>query len=159
MTAEVQNVMAQLAAIETEIVDPVTSGSIYAYPNVPYTISAVDMPLFVNFAKNLISNQVAGSDERGREFQEVRNYDLVLYHSPYGAGVEDEKLGDLQAYFKLVYDKFGGYPHLKQLGGVMDALITQDSGMSIVEFGGQHYFGIRFTLRVTASIRRAFVSD
>ena len=79
---------------------------------------------------------------------------MMLYHSPFGAGVEGEKMGLLTPYFKLVYDKFMSYPHLKQLAGALDSKIVNDSGMTVLEFVGQRYFGVRFTLQVTSKVRR-----
>jgi hypothetical protein len=146
MTAEVPNVLAQLAIIQREV--------IVAFENVPYTISAADMPLFVNYVGPLTQAVVAGSDEEARDFNEVRTYNMVFYHSPFGGGVEGEKMGLLTPFFPLIYAKFGAYPHLKNLAGTLDSKLTGDSGMTLVNFVGQQYFGARFTLQVTSKNRR-----
>ena len=147
--------MARIAAIEREIINPSTSGSLVAYDNVPYTINTADMPLFINYAGNLSDNTMEGDDEFAREFVETRNHRLTLYIAPFGTGVEGEKWGLLAPYFDLIYAKFGSYPHLKQLAGVRDARLTADTGMTqVVKFIGQEYFGAQFTLRVTTSARR-----
>ncbi len=159
MTAEVNNVMAQLATIEAEITDPVSGLAVRSYENVPYTISAADMPLFVNYVGELNNNALTGSDERGREFNETRAYYLNLYHSPYGSGIEGEKMGLLTPYFSMVYTLFGKYPHLKQLPGALDAKIVGDSGMKVLTFAGQQYYGIRFTLQVISKVRRPLGED
>jgi len=150
----VDEVMAKLATIEREILDPVSGKAVVAYENVPYTISAIDMPLFVNFVGALTESEMIGSDEDARTYNDTRTYSLTLYHSPFMAGVEGEKMGLLTPYFALVYDTFAKYPHLKMMGGVMDAKITADSGMTIVNFVSQQYYGARFTLQVTSKTRR-----
>ena len=112
------------------------------------------MPLFVNFVGALTESEMIGSDEDARTFNDTRTYSLTLYHSPYGAGVEGEKMGLLTPYFAKVYDAFAKYPRLKLLGGVLDSAIVADSGMTIVNFVGQQYYGVRFTLSVTSKTRR-----
>lgn len=153
-TGNVDEVMATLAVIEREILDPVTGRAVVAYENVPYTISAADMPLFVNFVGALTGSEMIGSDEDARTYNDTRSYSLTLYHSPYGAGVEGEKMGLLTPFFARVYDTFAKYPHLKLMGGVVDSKLTADSGMTIVNFVGQQYYGVRFTLSVTSKTRR-----
>ena len=150
----VDEVMAELAVIEREILDPVSGKAVVAYENVPYTISAADMPLFVNYVGALTNSEMIGSDEDARTYNDTRNYILTLYHSPFGAGVEGEKMGLLTPYFASVYDTFAKYPHLKMLGGVLDSKIISDSGMTIVNFVSQQYYGVRFTLQVTSKTRR-----
>jgi hypothetical protein len=154
ITGNVDEVMAKLAVIEREILDPVSNKAVVAFENVPYTISAADMPLFVNFVGALTDSEMIGSDDRARTYNDTRNYTLTLYHSPYGAGVEGEKRGLLTPYFALVYDVFAKYPHLKMMGGVLDAKLVGDSGMTIVNFVSQQYYGVRFTLQVTSKTRR-----
>ena len=155
MSANVVDVMARIAAIEREIINPSTSGSLVAYDNVPYTINTADMPLFVNYTGNLSDNTLEGDDEFGREYAETRNHRLTLYIAPFGTGVEGEKWGLLAPFFDLVYAKFMGYPHLKNLAGVRDAKLIADTGMTqTVKFISQEYFGAQFTLRVTTTARR-----
>lgn len=154
MTAEVPNVLAQLAVIQAEILNPENSKALVSFENVPYTISAADMPLFVNFIGPLTQATLMGSDEQAREFNEVRTYNMLFYHSPMGSGVEGEKMGLLTPFFPLIYNKFGAYPHLKNLPGALDAKISGDSGMTVVSFSGQNYYGVRFTLTVTSKVRR-----
>jgi hypothetical protein len=155
MTAEVYEVMAQLAIIQREIIDPLSNKNMISFDNAPYTISVADMPLFVNFPGPLNMNQLAGSDEKGREFNETRIYTMNLFHSAVGTGIEGEKIGLLTPYFHLVYNKFGQYPHLKALAGVMDAKLIADSGINgNLQFSGQKYFGIRFSLQVLSRTRR-----
>jgi hypothetical protein len=152
----VDRVLTRIRDLEIEMIDPVSENHLYAHDNIPYTISTADMPLFVNFPGGLEDNSVVGTDEFGREMREVRNYNLVLYHSPYGSGIEGEKLGLLRPYFDLVYEQFGHYPHLKNLGGVIDSLLVGDEGVGTVTFSGQTYFGIKFTLQVTTRVRRLY---
>jgi hypothetical protein len=154
MSAEVASVMAQLAVLQREILDPVTGDAITAYANVPYTTSVASMPCFINYAGPLSSNTVIGSDDNAREMREVRMYEMVFYHSAYGSGIEGEKVGLLLPYYQLVYEKFGAYPHLKNLGGIIDAVIASDSGMGTVTFVNQTYYGTRFRLQVTGRVRR-----
>ena len=114
MSAEVHDVLAQVAVIQRELTNPVSGFPVVAFENVPFTISAVDMPLFVNYVGGLTGNVMIGSDYKGRDFNETRNILMTLYHSPYPAGVEGEMSGYLTPFFSLVYDLFGKYPHLKQ---------------------------------------------
>ena len=159
MTAEVSNILAQLAVLQREVVDPQSGHPLVAYDNVPYIINTADAPLFVNFAGALVKNEFSGSDERAREFNEVRNYKMNLYHSVFATGVEGEKAGLLTPFFALIYAKFGSYPHLKNLGGVLDARLIADSGMVTLEFAGHSWFGISFTLQVIARTRRLLAED
>ena len=154
MSAEVHDILARLAVIQREIVDPQSGKTLVAFENVPYTISAVDMPLFVNFVGPLSQNLLMGSDEKAREFNETRTFTMTLYHSPYGSGIEGEKMGLITPFFALVYAKFGLYPHLKNIGGAMDAKLVGDSGMTVVPFVSQEYYGVRFTLQTTSRVRR-----
>lgn len=158
MSAEVQDVLARIAVLQRTLTDPVSGLAVVAFENVPYIINTADMPLFVNYAGALLRNDIAGSDSEARTFNETRNYTMVLYHSPYGAGVEGEKFGLLSPYFKTVYDLFGSYPHLNNLGGVLDAKLTGDGGMATVRFANQDYYGVRFTLQVISKIRRPFAA-
>jgi hypothetical protein len=154
MNPEVDVVLAQIAVVEREML-VVSSGSpIMAYDQTPYSISNANMPLFINFAGGLTGNVLMGSDDKGREFQETRIYSLVLYYAPYAAGIEGEKLAAMVPYFQKTYDLFGSYPHLKQLGGIVSALITSDSGQSVQRFVNQDYFGVRFSLQVVSRVRR-----
>ena len=154
MAGDVVSVLAQLAVIEAEIVSPDTGRPIKAYSNIPLTIAAAQMPCFVNFPGNLISNEERSSDADGREFWEVRDYNLVLYHSPFGAGTNEEKAGLLAPYFELVMAKFMSYPLLKGVGEIEDSTISSGTGTVTVSFLAQQYNGIRFTLRTTRRVRR-----
>ena len=154
MTAEVNNVLAQLAIIQREIMNPLTGTPIVAYDNVPYVINSADMPLFVNLAGPLQSNQFSGADEQAREFNEIRNFKMNLYYAAYGTGVEGEKFGLLTPFFPLVYGKFGSYPHLKQLAGTLDARLINDTGMTTLDFSGHKWFAVSFTLQVISKVRR-----
>jgi hypothetical protein len=159
-------ILARIALLQQEIVVP-TSGSVVpsntyitAEDNVPYSINPGNMPLFVNYVGPLVSSKLVGSDERGRTFEEVRQYKMVLYYAPFGSGTNDgEKYGELTAYFDPVYNKFGAYPRLRQLIGVQDAVITTDSGAAVVRFQGTDYYGITFTLQVTTRVRRTLTCD
>ena len=149
-----QLVLARLAQIESEIIDPASGSACVSYENVPYAVSVANMPLFLNFIGPLTQKIWEGGDENAREYNEVRNFNVVLYHSAYGSGIEGEKMGLLTPYFELVYAKFDSYPHLNALDGVMDARITSDAGVGTVQFSNQPYYGIRFTLQVTTRVRR-----
>jgi hypothetical protein len=150
----VTGVLAQIAVIQREIISPDTLRACKAYGNIPLTMAAAQMPCFVNFPSPLQSNTLVGSDEMAREFWEVRDYRMVLYHSPLGAGTSEEKSGLLVPYFELVYSKFGSYPHLKGIGGVVDAIIVSDTGTGTSGYVGNMYYAIGFTLRVTTRVRR-----
>jgi hypothetical protein len=154
MNVEPADILSRISLIQSALIDPLTNQPLVTYENVPYTISVADMPLFVNYAGNLLEHKLISNDVKGRDFNDVRNYNMVLYYSPYGAGVEEEKMGLLTPYLESVHNQFGSYPHLKALPGVLSSDITSDSGMSIVEFLGTKYFGIRFTLRVVTKVRR-----
>lgn len=154
IVGDVDKVMTQLAVIEREILNPYDSKALYAYENVPYTISAADMPLFVNYVGALTNSVMVGDDSDGRTFNDTRLYKLTLFHSPFGSGVEGEKMGLLTPFFALVYNTFGKYPHLKLQGGVIEAKLVGDSGMMIVKFINQEYYGVNFTLQVVSKTRR-----
>ena len=157
--SNVYDTMTQIASIQRGITDPITGRALVAYGNVPYTISAADMPLFVNIVGALTRNVLAGSDSRAREFNETRLYQMTLYGGAYGTGVEGEMLAKLTPYFSLVYYRFGLYPHLNKLSGILDAKIVTDTGTTVVGFAGNQYFGIRFNLQVISKIRRPLGED
>jgi hypothetical protein len=153
--AEVDQVLAQLASEEREIINPVSGSPVYAYAQIPYSITAAQMPLFINFVGPLIEETSDGSDDDYLEYIETRSYNCKLFIAPYGSGVEGEKWGDLQPYFKLVYDKLNGYPHMKNIGGIINAKIIADTGMSqLLNFQGQLYYGCVFTLQVSTRVKR-----
>lgn len=154
-SADVVTVLASIAAIQRNIIDPVSSGSIVAYDNAPYTISAANMPLFITLIKPLTRNELRSEgDGFGRDFIDTRSYDMILYHSPYGSGIDEEKIGLLSPWFDLVYTEFGKWPHLNDTDGIIDALIVADSGASVQEYVGQKYYGIRFSLQVKRRTRK-----
>jgi hypothetical protein len=151
-------VLARLAVIQREIISPELNRPVTAYDNVPFTISNMDMPLFINWVKTMTKSDIIGEDAKGRDFNETTNYDMVLYHSSFTAGISQENAGLLTPYFDLVLNKFGSYPHLKGLNGVLDAHIISHSGATTVTFLSQPYNGIRFTLAVIAKVRRPLAS-
>lgn len=159
MTPDVDKILARIALLQRSIIDPVTGKAIVAYDNVPYTISVADMPLFVNFVGELSQSVMIGSDHLGRTFNETRVINMMLYHSPYGTGAEGEKMGLLTPYFSLVYNLIGKYPHLSNLGGIIDAKLSNDSGTTVVSFNGQSYFGVRFALQIVSKTRRSLAED
>lgn len=147
-------VLKQIALIQREIISIETARAIKAYENIPLTMAVAQMPCFVNYPGTMQSNNIVGSDENAREFWEIRDYRMVLYHSAFGTGTNEEKAGLLVPYFELVYAKFGSYPHLKALGGIVDALIVSDSGTGTSNYVGNAYYAISFNLRVTRRVRR-----
>lgn len=154
MTTSVVTILSQIATLERMITSPDTHRAMKAYDNIPLTIAVAQMPCFINFPKALTENVLVSSDEKGREFHEVRNYSLNLYHSAYGSGINEEKSGLLLPYFEEVYKLFGGYPHLAVLPGIIDARIISDSGVGTANYAGNMYYAISFTLKVTNRVRR-----
>ena len=154
MSVTVQDILSRTAALERTIISPTSGSALKAYANVPYSITAADMPLFVNFVGNLQQVVLQGSDELAQDFQEIRLYNLVLYLAPYGTGVQGEKFGLLSPYFDLVLAKMQAYPHLNNLPGIVNSRIVSDTGMGVVAFQDTKYFGIRFVLQVTSKTRR-----
>ena len=154
-SADIENILPQIATIEREIINPVIGSGIYVYDDIPYSINTANMPLFINFPGNLVESVVIARNRTARVFKETRDYGLSFFLAGYAQGVEGEKWHKLQPYFKLVYAKFGGYPTLKNLGGVFDARLTADTGMNqLLEFIGQNWFGCKFTLRVVSQVVR-----
>jgi hypothetical protein len=153
VSGAVSSVLARLAVIERTLLNPVNNAALVAYDNVPVKISAIDMPLFVNFVGPLISKTPAGNDDRAREFTQVRNYSAVLYYAPFPSGIDEESFGGLTPFFDTISAKIGGVPRLNNLGGVVGAELIADSGMTVVEFGGAQYYGIRFTIQITTRHR------
>lgn len=158
MAADPASVLTRLAVLQRLILDPVTSLPLYAYDNPPYTLETGTMPLFVNYAGPLSDNKAMGSDAKGIDYQETRQFFMVLYLAQYGQGIEGEKYGLCTPYFDLVYAKFGSYPHLNNLGGAMGSKIISDSGGATVPFANQAYYGIRFVLQVMSRVRRTFAA-
>jgi hypothetical protein len=152
------DVLTRIAVIEREIISPDTGGNMIAHDNPPKTTSQMDMPLFINLAKNMIKSDIIGEDERGRDFNETTNYDLLMLHSSFSAGVEGEMNAAMVPYVDLALNKFGSYPHLKGLSGVLDAQIMTHSGPTTINYIGQPYNGVRFTLQVITKVRRLLAS-
>jgi hypothetical protein len=154
---EIPDILKRIAELEAAIV--FEGNPLVAYENIPYTINAGDMPLFVNHVgQSTVSLQ--GSDEIGREFLESRVYMLDLYSAPYASGVEGEQLARLTSIFSLVYIQFAAYPRLNRLRNIVKSEITGDSGATTsMAFAGQIYFGIRFTLQVQSIVRRSLSED
>jgi hypothetical protein len=158
MTTGVSEILTRIATLERLITSPETTRAVKCYDQIPYTLSSAQCPAFINFPKGLIENRLVGSEDAEREFWEIRNYSLVLYHSSYGKGANEEKSGLLVPYFELVYDLFGRYPHLDSMSGVIDAQITTDSGVGISTYVGNQFFAVSFNLRVTTQVRRLLAS-
>lgn len=151
---DVAGVLTQIATLQRMIIAPETSRPVKAYDAIPLTIAVAQCPCFVNFPKNLVENRLVGSDQSGREFWEIRNYALNLYHSSFGTGANEEKSGLLVPYFELVYALFGKYPHLNSLPGIVDAILTSDTGVGTATYVGNSYYAISFILKVTTRVRR-----
>ena len=152
--ASVTNILSQIATVEREIINPVSGSAIYAYDEIPYTISTADMPLFVNFPGQLLSNEKLATNRKYVVYKETRNFKLSLFIGSYGQGVEGEKFEELNPYFDLVYNKFGSYPHLKNMGGIQSSKLIADTGDGTLEFIGSMWFGSAFTLQVVSKVLR-----
>jgi hypothetical protein len=149
------NILASVANIEMQVYDDGTQTQVnVAYINPPYSINVADMPLFVNVVGPMTGSEEIGSDESAREKVETRNIYLDFYHSPYSSGVEGEKYYLLSHFFDDIYNTIEQFPHLLSIYGVIDSQIIADTGATVIEFMGQKYFGIRFTLQVTYRVRR-----
>jgi hypothetical protein len=159
MEGNVQGILTQIATLERTIINPVSGSACRAYDNIPYTLTAAQMPCFVNFPRQMTSMNLMGSDEKGREFSELRNFELRFYLVPYGTGAEEEKSGLLIPWIELTYVTFGAYPHLKGLNGIMDSKMLSDTGVTVVEWAGNRYFGLSFTLSVLRRVRRLLNED
>jgi hypothetical protein len=147
-------IMAAIASVETQVINPLTGNPLKAFATIPLVNAVGNMPDFINFPGLMIENRLIGSEQLYREFMETRMWDVVLYHSPMGAGTPEEKSGLLVPFLELVYAAFGLYPRLNATQGVKDAMIMGDSGVGAVKINDTDYWGIRFKLRVVRQARR-----
>jgi hypothetical protein len=155
-SGSVTSVLAQLVIIEGTMNDPATGLSVFAFPNIPTTMTPTQMPCFINRPKNALRTDKTGSDELGQEYLELRNYDVQLFLAPLPSGVEQEKSGLLTPWFDLVYTTFEAYPHLMATAEIMNVLLESDTGDAPQQFAGTNYYGITFRLLVNRRVRRVF---
>lgn len=135
----VATVKAALAVLQVQI-----AGVQKAYAQAPNSVTAGDMPLFVN-----LTGAATYDREEGEDYdKETREYRMFLYVCPQMTGIPGEGEALCEPFFPLVRDFFSSRP---SLGGVTDVLTsrpTGDGGVQILRFGDTPYIGIEFKLDV-----------
>ena len=136
----VETVKARLATIQAGI-----TGVRRAYAEVPNSITAADMPLFVTLTGPANHDwQALGSDQD----KEQRTYRMRLFVMPLGQGYPGEGENAAEPFFTRVRDTFSARPGLEGLTGVQSATLIGDSGLVVLDFQEQQYWGIEFELQV-----------
>ncbi|MCB0207711.1 MAG: hypothetical protein KDJ52_00185 [Anaerolineae bacterium] len=150
----VATVKARLVTIQQNI-----TGVLTAYAQGPNSLSAANMPLFVNLTRKAeVDWKVFGSDMG----LETRLYAMQLYVMPFGQGVPGEAEEACELFFPLVRDTFAARPSLEQLLGVQEATFLGDSGVIGLKYpleGGSLYWGIEFRLQVKEVVERTYANS
>lgn len=158
-TATLEDIKTRLALIQ-----PFITGTKVAYQSAPNTINPTDMPCWVNLTgEGVYDPQVEGFDG----VYETRNVRMLFFAAPRASGTPGEAENLCGPFFSRVRDFFlarpglsyigpGGVPTYDNLPGVMNALVTGDSGTSILTFADVPYFGIEFRLTVFLTVLRTY---
>ena len=132
-TVTVTQVRAQLAALCLQI-----AGINTAYAEAPFSLNATDMPTVV-----ILPGAVSEGEYRGEDYHtEIREYRILLYVTPRGAGLPGEGERLLSPFFDLLHDFFLARPSLGGLNGVMKAEWGGDGGSAILTYNDTPYLGI-----------------
>ena len=121
------------------------SGVVRAFDQLPSKLNAADLPAWV------VVPQAAEFTTIAREvIQERRDYALLLYVLPLGAGMFGDGHNAARPFFDRTRALFASNVRLGDLDGITQADLVADSGVAPLVYGGREhqYVGIEFTLRV-----------
>jgi len=145
--ASVLDVRTQLATLCLQI-----TGIKTAYAEAPSSLNATDMPTVV-----ILPGGSADGDERGEEYYtEDREYRILLYVTPRGAGLPGEGERLLSPFFDRIKPFFLARPSLGGLPGVMGIKWGGDGGSAILTYNDTPYLGIDSKITVTTIVPITF---
>lgn len=147
MTPDVDVVLPLLAAIEAEIPG---IGACHAAP--PLSISAADLPAFINLPGPATVSEPQ-DDDGASEFFEQRVYYCILLVAPAGSGVEGEAFEKCNSWFKRVRNKLASYQALKGAAALQMTYGGDAGARPDIVYNGNAYFGIRFTVTIQGRVR------
>jgi hypothetical protein len=138
MTDIESTILERLAAIESSI-----TGVVKAKARLPRTITAADMPLFLNYIGP------AQYDYQSSDLVFVtRTFRPTLYIMSTGQGIENEAQEKAEPFFTRVRDEFGGRPSLNSLKHIQDCTLVSDTSVVVLAYLGNEYLGIEWSLRI-----------
>ena len=124
------------------------------FAQAPHSLSAADLPAFVNFTGAATHDWRAGGSEVDIE---TRTYLLRLYVKPVGDGMAGEGERVCEPFFAGVRDYLAARPGLERLTGVQLATLVGDGGVQVFQYGGLQFYGIEFRLQVTELVEVVYV--
>ena len=135
--------ISQVKAAIADVLETV-SGIKRIYQTAPNSLPPADLPAAV------IYTGAAQYVERGYDVNgEVRTYALRLYVLPAQNGIPGEAEALCEPFFAAVGAAFAPGARLGRLAGILEARLTGDQGVSVLDLGGVPYVGIAFQLEVT----------
>ena len=127
------------------------SGVVRAFDQLPGKLNAADLPAWV------VVPQAAEFTTIAREvIQERRDYALLLYVLPLGAGMFGDGHNAARPFFDRTRALFASNVRLGDLDGITQADLVADSGVAPLVYGEHQYVGIEFTLRVVEHYDETF---
>jgi hypothetical protein len=155
MAADVPDVLAQLAIIEPEVIDPITHKPVLAYPSAPFSLNLNDLPAFVNLPGPMAEDWEikAGEDAFAKEGYETRTYFCYLYVAGAATGTPGEAFALVEPYFSLGRNMFESHQSLKNLAGIQRVIFQGDEGTQVLTYAGQPYYAIRFRVQIIGRVR------
>lgn len=132
-TATVAQVRARLAELCLEI-----EGIVTAYAEAPQSLNATDMPTVV-----ILPGPTTDGENHGAEYEDMlREYRILIYVTPRGAGLPGEGERLLSPFFDRFEEFFLARPSLGGLPGVQMAKWGGDGGSAILTYNDTPYLGI-----------------
>ena len=138
-----------ISTIKTELakIQRAITGVKRAYENGPRGLPGTDLPLFVNFVG---PGSRANPFGQGDTDHETRDFLMRLYVCPAQNGLDGEAEKEVETYLPLVYAAFDLKDLLISVTFVRFAVISGDSGISVLSYAGENYLGCEFRLTVSA---------
>jgi len=137
----VATVGAAIASVQEDITG-VTKA--FAHDELPGSIPTSHLPCFLNFPEaaeyTILSHGYV---------QEIREWRMQLYVMPKGRDTDAARQGGaVEPFFRRTYEEFLDSIQLESLSGVVCAMVTSDTGWSVLTWCGVPYVGIEFILQV-----------
>ena len=160
MAADVPSILARLATIEPEVLNPINSVPTYAYASVPFSLNTNDLPSWVNLPGPMVEDWEVrvGEDSQAKEGLETREFHCTLYIAPAAAGKDGELFAVTEPYFALCRDMFQSHQSLKALDGIQRVNVLGDGGSQVLPFAGVPYYAIRFRVQIVSRVRVALAT-
>lgn len=150
--ANVDEVLAQLATISREIINPISQQPITTYENAPFSVSPGDEPAIVWLPGPMAENwDTLGESETYIAGLETRDYIGLLLVKPKGQGLSGEAFSLVTPYFAQLHDVLESHQTLAGLAGIQSVNYRGDDGVhGDLEYAGLAYYGTRAHLRIVS---------